>query len=195
MFYLIFFFSKNKSTEVSKLIPLTIDAGNLCAIDFNPLDLGAYASKKETYLKDLTRENVQLLVNKIFGELPTRLEEDGMCAVLPKCTIPIPREKPLPKPKPKTKWETFADKKGIKKTKKSLKSFDESTGEYLPTHGYKSAVNADLKDWMVEVPRGADPFEDHFAKKKEAKKSNQGAIQKKQQKNLNRAKGHKLNKK
>ncbi|KAK4853450.1 hypothetical protein QYF36_009452 [Acer negundo] len=37
---------------------------------------------------------------------------------LPPPTTKLPREKHLPKPKPPTKWELFAQKKGIKKCKK-----------------------------------------------------------------------------
>jgi hypothetical protein len=52
-------------------------------------------------------------------------------------STPLPREKHVPEAKPLTKWEKFAKEKGIKKTKKSRKVYDEQTKEYLPAFGYK----------------------------------------------------------
>jgi regulator of ribosome biosynthesis len=53
--------------------------------------------------------------------LPSKpLDVSGVLAVLPAGTTPIPREKPVPpEMKEKTKWEKFAEIKGIKKRTKS----------------------------------------------------------------------------
>ncbi len=51
-----------------------------------------------------------------------------------------------------TKWEKFAQIKGIKNKKKSNLVFDEESGEYRPRWGYGSKNNDPLKDWLVEFP-------------------------------------------
>lgn len=71
-----------------------------------------------------TRDNVQLLINKLF-ELPMKTEEGYMYVDLPEPRYNIPREKPLPAPKALTKWQKFAIEKGIKKTPKPKKSWDD----------------------------------------------------------------------
>lgn len=77
----------------------------------------------DQYILDLTRDNVQLLVNEIW-ELPTERVEESVVAKLPKPTTILPRSKKCPVPKPLTKWEKFAKEKGIKKVKKDKKLFD-----------------------------------------------------------------------
>lgn len=81
-------------------------------------------SKSNEYLKDLTRDNIQLLLNKVW-ELPTNRVEECIVAELPKPTYLIPRSQPVPKPKEPTRWEKFAKEKGIVKTKKSKLEWDE----------------------------------------------------------------------
>lgn len=69
----------------------------------------------------------QSLVNRLF-ELPSEAVKGGRLAELPLPTTALPREKPLPKPKPLTKWQKFAQQKGIVKKKRSKLLFDEATG-------------------------------------------------------------------
>ncbi|KAL5473238.1 hypothetical protein EMCRGX_G027695 [Ephydatia muelleri] len=159
--------SKHKSTEVKKDVELQFDLGNLLATDLNIIDTAAFRGEKEGYLKTLMRDNVQLLINQIW-QLPTVKTEDVVLAELPKGTTVLPREKPIPKPKAPTKWEQFAKTKGIKKVKKSRMVFDETTQTYKPRYGYKRV--GDLKDeWIVEVPKNGDPYQDYFKKKEEEK--------------------------
>lgn len=80
-------------------------------------------SNRDEYLKDLARDNTQLLLNKIW-ELPIERVEEAIVAKLPAPTFVLPREKPLPKPKPLTKWQKYAREKGITKTKKSKLNWD-----------------------------------------------------------------------
>jgi len=68
-----------------------------------------------------------------------------------------------------TKWEEYAKGKGILNKKKSRMVWDEASQEYKPRWGYKRA-NDETKQWCIEVPDNADPMEDQFAKRKEAKK-------------------------
>lgn len=83
-----------------------------------------HRNDKEQYLADLTRDNVQLIVNQLW-EQPTERVEECIVARLPAPSFVLPRTRKCPVPKPLTKWEQFALEKGIKKTKKDKKVFDE----------------------------------------------------------------------
>lgn len=39
----------------------------------------------------------------------------------------------------------------------------------MPRFGYRRAEAEHAKDWLLEVPKNADPYEDQFEKKSEAK--------------------------
>ncbi|XP_074659155.1 ribosome biogenesis regulatory protein homolog [Tubulanus polymorphus] len=159
--------AKYKSTEVTKDIDLEIDEGNLLAVDANPLNLYDYRKAGDRFLKDLARDNTQLLLNSIW-QLPVETVEDVVVAKLPEPKMLLPREKPAPKEKPLTKWQEFAKMKGINSTKKSRMVWDDSAQEWKPRWGYKRA-NDDTKDWLIEIPDHKDPMEDQFAKRKHAK--------------------------
>lgn len=172
--------SKSKYSErpvtVEKAIPVTYDLGNLAVFDTNVLDKNALdspnATREET-LKELTRDNVQLLVNQILSlPIKTTTESAGgssgqsasMTLVqLPEPTTELPREKPLPKPKAPTKWEQFAAKKGIKpKERQGKMIYDEARGEWVPKWGYKGS-NKELDDqWLVEVDDKVKGTEDEL---------------------------------
>lgn len=79
---------------------------------------------KENYLNVLTRDNLQLLLNEVW-ELPTERVEECVVAKLPAPAFILPRSRKCPGPKPLTKWEKFAKEKGLQKTKKDKKVFDE----------------------------------------------------------------------
>ncbi|KAJ1978437.1 Rhodanese- sulfurtransferase [Dimargaris cristalligena] len=177
---------KFKTTEVEKVIPLDIDLGLLTASDINVLDDSLLKSKDTAalnkYLRRITRDGAQLLINSIFSR-PTRTTEDSVIAELPKPFLKLPREKHVPKPKPLTRWEKFAQTKGIQSTKRSQKVFDEATGEYLPRWGYRGVNDAE-KQWLVEVKDGADPFQDQFQKLRDEKKERVNKNQRRHQRNL-----------
>jgi len=157
-----------KSIIVEKDIDVDIDLGNLLVADPNPLDFSRLRTGREAYLLDLARDNVQLLVNKLW-ELPSETVEDAVVVKLPAPRTRIPREKPVPAPQEKTRWEKFAAMKGIQKKKKGRMVFDEQSKEYKPRWGYNRA-NDDTKDWLIPVPDQADPSEDQFEKRMKAKK-------------------------
>lgn len=46
---------------------------------------------------------------------------------------------------------------------------DKNTQEWKPRYGYKRG-NDETKEWLLEVPQNADPYEDQFEKKNQAKK-------------------------
>ncbi|GMF39882.1 unnamed protein product [[Candida] boidinii] len=113
-----------KSITVEKLIPVNYDLGNLSIFDPNPLDSSKLSDSKdkENYIKDITRDNVQLLINQILS-LPVKQTTDSNASSgeqnstmtlisLPDPTTPLPREKSVPKGKEPTRWELFAAKKG-----------------------------------------------------------------------------------
>ncbi|XP_067042982.1 ribosome biogenesis regulatory protein homolog [Acropora muricata] len=159
---------KLKSTDVAKEVDPVLDLGNLLGSDLQPIDVREFMKDREAFLKNLARDNTQLLFNAIW-KLPTERSEGLVLATLPESRTVIPREKPVPKPKPPTKWEEFAKRKGIKNRKRERLVLDKNTQEWKPRYGYKRA-NDDTKDWLLEVPANADPYEDQFAKKIEAKK-------------------------
>ncbi|KAF4520594.1 hypothetical protein B566_EDAN006005 [Ephemera danica] len=148
-----------KTTDVEKNLELEIDLGNLLAIDTNDLDPSG--KSREDWLRDLARDNTQLLLNSVWN-LPTERVEGEVMARLPAGTTVLPREKRCPKPKPLTKWQKYAQEKGIKNKKK--------TNKWVPRFGYRRADAEKQRDWVVEVPQNADPMEDQFAKKAEARK-------------------------
>lgn len=157
-----------KTTEVTKAIDLDIDEGNLLASDSNPIDDGSFRSNREQFILDLARDNAQLLVNKIW-ELPVDKVDGAVTGRLPDTTTIIPREKSIPKPKSATKWQEFAQLKSIQNKKKGRKVWDDETKEWKPRWGYKRA-NDETKQWAIEVPQNADPYEDQFEKLSKAKK-------------------------
>lgn len=165
-----------RSVTVEKAIPVTYDLGNLAVFDTNVLDKNALDSSnatREETLKELTRDNVQLLVNQILSlPIKTTTESAGgssgqsasMTLVqLPEPITELPREKPLPKPKAPTKWEQFAAKKGIKpKERQGKMIYDEARGEWVPKWGYKGS-NKELDDqWLVEVDDKVKGTEDEL---------------------------------
>ncbi len=65
--------------------------------------------------------------------------QEGRIAQLPEPTTQLPRAKPLPKPREPTKWEVFAQRKGITKRKRGKEVWDEEAGDYKRRFGYKRA--------------------------------------------------------
>lgn len=136
--------SVRKTPVVEKAIPVSYDLGNLAVADLNPLDLSGDLEKQ---LYDATRDSTQLLINQ-FLQLPikrtvgsinsTGAQDNSMALFqLPEPLWRLPREKSVPKDKPKTRWELFAEKKGIKKRAKDGKLvFDDETKTWVPKWGY-----------------------------------------------------------
>merc|ERR1711894_497021 len=160
--------AKYKSIEVTKAIDVDIDAGNLCAIDANPIEIKEFRSNRERQLKALARDGAQLLINQVF-QLPVDRVDDAVIAKLPDPRTILPREKPVPKAKQSTKWEAYAQLKGINKKKKGRIIWDDELQEYRPRWGYNRA-NDQLRDWAIDVPSNLDPNTDMFAKRRNEKK-------------------------
>ncbi|CDR94257.1 regulator of ribosome biosynthesis, putative [Babesia bigemina] len=136
---------------------------NLVALDATPVSL---QSCEATTLLDISRDNAQLLINRIFS-LPRIATPDGVFASLPKeDVITMPRMYPLPKPKPKTRWQLFAEARGIRKHKRSRMVFDKTVNDWVPRWGYKSikkgvAANPPIVEvGDSDYAQSVDPFEE-----------------------------------
>lgn len=182
-----------KSINVGKHLELEYDLGTLLALDTNDLDFKKIRSEscRDKYLKDLARDNTQLLLNKIW-EFPTERVEEAIVAKLPAPTFTLPREKPLPKPKPLTKWQKYAQEKGITKTKKSNLTWDQTLRKWVPRYGFKKAAAEKEKNWLLPLPDRADPNEDQFSKLAEVKSENVAKNEFQRLRNLAKAKNVKI---
>jgi regulator of ribosome biosynthesis len=145
---------------------VSVDVGNLLTFDPRPIDTSQLKSDPN-FLLNMAKVSTQLLLGELFN-LPVERVEDVIVAKLPKGTTVVPREKPLPKQKPPTKWEMYAKMKGIQKKKKSRMVWDETTKEWRPTWGYNRKDDT-TKDWIYEIKKNEDPYQDFFAKKTIAK--------------------------
>lgn len=138
-------------------------------------------------MSGLVRDNLQLLVNEVW-ELPTERVEECVVAKLPPPVYVLPRTRKCPVAKPLTKWEKFAKEKGIKKVKKDKKVFDPELEKWVPTYGFKRAEAERQRDWVLEVPKNADPMEDQFQKKIDLRSEKVAKNEIKRMKNIVRAK-------
>ncbi|KAL5774788.1 hypothetical protein ACOSP7_012345 [Xanthoceras sorbifolium] len=147
-----------------------VDLGNLMA--FNPShDFSSLPSSREDLVKECLQEGVKLvqaIADQLFN-LPSTEDVEGPIVKLPPPTTKLPREKHLPKPKPPTKWELFAQKRGIKKRKKDKVLWDEQTGTWKRSYGY-DRVNDDRDVPIIEAKMTDAPGEDPFAKRQTEKK-------------------------
>ncbi|XP_071797621.1 ribosome biogenesis regulatory protein homolog [Asterias amurensis] len=159
---------KLKTTEVTKDIDVELDPGNLLSVDPNPINVKEFRQNREAFLKSVARDNTQLLFNNIW-KLPVERVDEVILVQIPDATTNLPREKHVPKSNPLTRWEQYSKVKGIHKRKKSRKVWDEEEKKWVPRWGYGSK-NDEEKDWVLEVPANADPYEDQFMKKRKDKK-------------------------
>lgn len=164
-----------------------VDLGNLLACNLNH-HFGSVPSDREELAKECIQkgtELVQAIANSLFN-LPCTDDRDGPLVHLPPPTTRLPREKHIPKPKPPTKWEEFAQKKGIKKRKKDKIAFDEQTGSWKRRHGY-DRVNDDKDVPIIEAKMTDEPGEDPFAKRQGEKKKRVEKQEKNRLQNLKQA--------
>jgi len=138
---------------------LTYCLAHLAAFDIAPLH------PKADLLKQ-TRDNVQLLVNKVFG-LAREDSDDGPTAVVPpEDGFRLPRQRPIPKVKPETRWEKFMKERKMTKRKRSRLVFDEISGDWKPRWGFKSGKESeDRANGIMEVKTGQDSHINLFEKR------------------------------
>nr|XP_004921974.1 ribosome biogenesis regulatory protein homolog [Bombyx mori] len=182
---------KYKPITVEKHLELEFDLGSLLASDTNDLDIKTLKTNKDSYLLALTRDNAQLLLNKVW-ELPTERIEEAIVVRLPQPTTILPRAKPVPVPKPLTKWQEFAKAKGINKKKKDKLQWDEQLQKWVPLYGFKKTAAEKEKNWLIEVPQNLDPMTDMYEKKAGEKSEKVAKNELQRLKNLARAKKVKI---
>jgi regulator of ribosome biosynthesis len=117
--------------------PLTLDLGNLLAWDASAVDAAALAAPStDAACQRLAQSIFQSLAARLFA-LPSEAGAGGRVAQLPRPYTALPREKPIPKPRPLTKWEEFAQRKGIQKQKRSKLEWDETSQEWRRRYGFR----------------------------------------------------------
>lgn len=165
---------------------LTYDLAHLAAFDIAPLH-------PKADLLAQTRDNVQLLVNKIFA-LPRKETDEGATVELPTEEIfRLPRQRPVPKMKAKTRWEKFMEERNMKKRKRSRLVWDETSQDWRPRYGYKSVKKGqEDNNGIVEVKTGQDPFANPFEKSNAEKKLHMARQKMREVRNRVEAAGGKL---
>ena len=115
------------------------DSQNGCIVDINNF---VYEGEEQCL------EASKLILSNLFKQEGSLASSTPVYA--PR-SFSFPRSKALPKPKPKTKWERFAEKKGIVKHKKSHLVYSEVRKEWVPRFGGRSAERKEEEDWCVEL--------------------------------------------
>ena len=143
--------------------PYTFDLGHLLCNDSNPLPTLKHLTtpEREAALASTAQSCAQALIAQLLTSCPiSKNSDDGSLQLkLPASETALPREKPVPKEKEKSKWEKFAEKKGIKKRKDGNLKYDEAKGDWVPKYGYKGK-KGDGGDWLVEVDEKGEKEED-----------------------------------
>ena len=146
--------------RIASAAQLTFDLGNLTAFDPSPLNEEEARTNPDGCCQQLATIMTQALVERLFA-LPSQPVEGGRVAQLPPPSTPLPRAKPLPKPRAPTKWELFAQRKGIQKQKRSKLVLDEGSGEWRRRYGYKKANDPDEVP-IIEASAG-DQVQKHYS--------------------------------
>lgn len=150
----------------------------------------------EDPVKKYRESTLQFL--KKLKELPTKYDlQKAVQYVIPREILPhkpeysketvFPRMRVLPEEAVKTKWEQFAERKGIRKNrnKKGGRIYDEVTREYTAAFGRGSKNDLD-RNWLIEVREDEDPMVDRHTELKERKKKNKKNQKIKEYRNLKR---------
>lgn len=140
-----------------------IDLQHLCLFDPNQ------CLTDEQSLGMQAKANLQLLVNELYS-LEKRREEDALYVKYNSQPVySLPRSKSLPKIKPLTKWQKFAQEKGIRTSKKPNLVWDDDLKEFKPRFGKNSAKNEKMKEWLIPIKQSEDEV-DQYAKRRKEKK-------------------------
>ncbi|KAI5192388.1 regulator of ribosome biosynthesis [Nematocida sp. AWRm77] len=141
------------------------------------------------------------MVREFFQELkkcPTKYDlYKSPQYILPKEVLPhekaysketvFPRSRVLPEDRVKTRWELFAERRGIvkNKNKKGGRIYNEETREYTPAYGRGSKNDLD-RHWIIEVKEHEDPLIDRHDLLKKNKKENKKRQESHEHRNLKR---------
>jgi len=175
--------STRPSVKVDREDDLTYDLGHLYAYDPSPIEEAAFASDREGYLMRTARDGAQLLTNQLYALLAGAASKRSITLPPPKTLLP--REKPLPEAKAKTRWEKFAQSKGIVKKKRSKMVWDEANQQWAPRWGYGRANNYkdQVENWVIEAKPGDDPSVDPFEARAAERKMRLGKQKKQEERN------------
>ena len=161
------------TTADQKVQPYTFDLGYMMVTDPNPLPPLPQSTKEET-LRQTAQSTAQALISQLLTNCPISRSDDGSLQLtLPTPETQLPREKHVPKEKEKTKWEKFAEKKGIKAKKRDGKlKFDEDKGEWVQKYGYKPGSGRDEGpgEWLEEIDEKAERRAKEGGKERREKK-------------------------
>lgn len=99
----------------------------------------------------------------------------------------FPRARVLPEERVKTRWELFAERKGIVKNKNQQggRIYNEVTREYTAAYGRGSKGDLD-KHWIIEVKEHEDPMVDRHDLLKQNKQQNKQRQANREHRNLKR---------
>ena len=138
-----------RPVTVTKPIPYNFDLGNLTVFDENIVS----SNPSNAEIASISRDCAQALINQLLTTCTIHNDsKNGTLIKLPAPSTPLPREKPLPAAKQETKWEKFARKKGITKSKAAgMKVYNEELGEWVSKWGYKGKNKTGENQWLVEV--------------------------------------------
>ena len=162
---------------------MEFDLGNLTAYDPSPIDKDSFVEGIEVACHGMATKVFQALTQQLF-HLPSEAALEGRIVQLPPPVTLLPREKPLPKPRAPTKWEMFAQRKGIVKRKRSKLEWDEASGEWRRRHGYKKANDEEATPILEAKPGEETGVEDPFASMRKEKKQRVKKQEDQQLKNL-----------
>ncbi|KAF6003410.1 Rhodanese- sulfurtransferase [Cyanidiococcus yangmingshanensis] len=146
--------------EASKL---EIDVGHLKVVDARPVvDLGEIDARATAAMQSL----VDVLFQLPMDSAATEEMGSGRVVRLLTPRERLPREKPLPKREAmQSKWERFAQAKGIRGKKRERFVWDDAHQEWRPRHGggkARPSIKSNATEWVVEdtdhVPKGQNPF-------------------------------------
>eukprot|EP01025_Chloroclados_australasicus_P059106 TRINITY_DN7462_c0_g2_i2.p1 TRINITY_DN7462_c0_g2~~TRINITY_DN7462_c0_g2_i2.p1 ORF type:complete len:384 (+),score=52.72 TRINITY_DN7462_c0_g2_i2:18-1169(+) len=158
------------------------DLGHMLVVDPNPIDYQEFKDNPEAACLDAATGATQSLIKRLFS-LPTEAAPMGRIAKLPEPITKLPRAKPVPAKRPMTKWEKFAQAKGIVKRKKSKLVWDETSQSWKRRWGYKKA-NDQQQVPIIEAGPDDKVGEDPFEKMQSDKKARVQKQERQQLKNL-----------
>ncbi|KAK6588195.1 hypothetical protein RS030_6823 [Cryptosporidium xiaoi] len=143
--------------EVPVLEAPTLDVclSNLIASDINTINEGD--------IEQAGVNNLQIILNKVWSDIEKEKTKEGVVITLPtKQKIQLPRAFPLQMKREKTKWEKFAELKGIRKRKKSRMVYDPITDDFVPRWGRNSIKKIQKKhnEAIIEIKDNMDSSKD-----------------------------------
>ncbi|KAH8741701.1 hypothetical protein FG386_001275 [Cryptosporidium ryanae] len=117
----------------------------------------------EEDIEQIGVNNLQIILNKVCSDMKKERSKEGVVVTVPiKQEIQLPRAFPLPEKREKTKWEKFAELKGIKKRKRSRMVYDPITDDFVPRWGRNSIKKIQKKhnEAIIEIKGNIDSAQD-----------------------------------